>query len=175
MNILISIFLTFIKIGAFSFGGGYAMLPFIEREIVVYHQWISYRDFIDIIAISQVTPGPIAINSATFVGFIVAGIPGSITGTLGVITFSFILVSIAHRYIVKFKDSKILKSILLGMKPALIGLIISAFISLAKESYLDIKSVIIGIIIFSLLFYEKIHPILVILIAGVLGIGFYIL
>ena len=173
MPIIIKVFLSFLKIGAFSFGGGYAMLPLIQREIVNSHNWITYKEFIDIIGISQMTPGPIAINSATFVGFKVSGILGSISATLGVVTFSFILVSIANHYIVKFKESYILKAALTGMRPALIGLIISVFISLGRESYKDIKSVIIGFIILGLLLTNKLHPILVILISGVLGILFY--
>ena len=173
MPIIIKVFLSFLKIGAFSFGGGYAMLPLIQREIVNNHNWITYKEFIDIIGISQMTPGPIAINSATFVGFKVSGILGSISATLGVVTFSFILVSIANHYIVKFKESYILKAALAGMRPALIGLIISVFISLGRESYKDIKSVIIGFIILGLLLTNKLHPILVILISGVLGIIFY--
>ena len=173
MPIIIKIFLSFLKIGAFSFGGGYAMLPLIQREIVNSHNWITYKEFIDIIGISQMTPGPIAINSATFVGFKVSGILGSISATLGVVTFSFILVSIANHYIVKFKESYILKAALTGMRPALIGLIISVFISLGRESYKDIKSVIIGFIILGLLLTNKLHPILVIMISGVLGIIFY--
>ena len=104
MSILIKIFLSFLKIGAFSFGGGYAMLPLIEREIVNNHNWITFKEFIDIIGISQMTPGPIAINSATFVGFKVSGILGSIAATLGVISFSFILVSIANHYILNLKN-----------------------------------------------------------------------
>ncbi len=173
MTLLIQLFLSFLKIGAFGFGGGYAMLPLIEREIVNNHNWINYKEFIDIIGISQMTPGPIAINSATFVGYKVAGFWGSLVGTLGVVTISFILVSIATHYIIKFKESKIMKSTLMGMRPALIGLIICAFLSLAKESYHDIKSIIIGLIIMALLLYKKIHPILIIVIAGILGIMFY--
>ncbi|MBZ9688840.1 chromate transporter [Clostridium estertheticum] len=173
MSNLIQIFLSFLKIGAFSFGGGYAMLPLIQREIVNSHNWITYKEFIDIIGISQMTPGPIAINSATFVGFKVSGILGSIAATLGVVSFSFLLVSIANHYIVKFKESYIMKAALAGMRPALIGLIVSVFLSLGKESYKDIKSVIIGFIILGLLLTNKIHPILIIIISGVLGIGFY--
>ena len=173
MSILIKIFLSFFKIGAFSFGGGYAMLPLIQREIVNSNKWITYKEFIDIIGISQMTPGPIAINSATFVGFKVSGILGSISATLGVVSFSFILVSIANHYIIKFKESYIMKAALTGMRPALIGLIISVFLSLGKESYKDIKSVVIGIIILVLLLTGKLHPIIIILISGVLGILFY--
>lgn len=173
MHLLIKLFLIFLKIGAFSFGGGYAMLPIIEKEIVHNNNWISIKSFIDIIGISQMTPGPIAINSATFVGFKVQGVLGSLFATLGVVSFSFILVSIASHYMIKFKESEVISSALLGMRPALIGLIISAFISLGKESYHDIKSIIIGIIVFALLISKKIHPILVIVISGVLGVIFY--
>lgn len=173
MHLFFKIFLSFLKIGAFSFGGGYAMLPLIEREIVTKNNWINYKEFIDIIGISQMTPGPIAINSATFVGYKVAGFWGSLAGTFGVVTFSFILVSIATHYVMKFKESTIMKSVLMGMRPALIGLIISAFLSLAKESYQDLKSIIIGIFILVLLLSKKIHPILIIVIAGITGLIFY--
>lgn len=173
MSTIIQIFFSFLKIGAFSFGGGYAMLPVIQREIVESHKWISAKQFIDIIGISQMTPGPIAINSATFVGFKVSGIPGSIAATIGVITFSFILVSIANHYILKFKESNIMKSALAGMRPAMIGLIISVFFSLGRESYNDIKSVIIGFITLGLLLSNKLNPILIIIISGILGIAFY--
>jgi len=171
--IILKLFLAFLKIGAFGFGGGYAMLPLIEREIVTNNHWLSYREFIDIIAISQMTPGPIAINSATFVGYKMGGFLGSAAATLGVVTFSFILVTIATHYVEKFKESKALKSVLLGMKPAMIGLIISAFISLGSKSYLDVKSVIIGGIIGALLFSKKVHPIMAIVLSGVLGLVFY--
>ncbi len=173
MSILIKIYLSFFKIGAFSFGGGYAMLPLIEREIVSTNNWITFKEFVDIIGISQMTPGPIAINSATFVGYKVSGVLGAISATLGVVSFSFILVSIANHYILKFKESYIMKAALSGMRPALIGLIISVFLSLGRESYKDIKSIIIGIIILGILLTNKLHPILVIIISGILGIAFY--
>ncbi|MGH4052403.1 MAG: chromate transporter [Clostridium sp.] len=173
MSELIKIFLSFLKIGAFSFGGGYAMLPIIQREIVDNNKWITAKEFIDIIGISQMTPGPIAINSATFVGFKVSGILGSVAATFGVVSFSFLLVSIANHYILKFKESYIMKAALAGMRPAMIGLIISVFLSLGRESYKDVKSVVIGIIILGLLLSNKLHPILVIVISALLGIIFY--
>lgn len=173
MSILIQLFLSFLKIGAFSFGGGYAMLPLIERETVNSKGWINYQEFSDIIGISQMTPGPIAINSATFVGYKVGGFWGSFFATLGVISFSFLLVSIATHYILKFRESKVLSAALMGMRPALIGLIISAFLSLGKGAYKDLKSIIIGIIVMGVLLSKKVHPILVIGLAGILGIIFY--
>jgi len=133
MIMLLELFITFFKIGAFSFGGGYAMLPFMQREIIDIHSWLTMSEFIDIIGISQMTPGPIAINSATFVGFKVSGIMGSIFATLGMTTVSFVLISIAHKLINKFKDSIVLKACFLGMRPVLVALIINAFLSLAES------------------------------------------
>ncbi len=171
--ILLKLYLVFLKIGTFGFGGGYAMLPLIEKEIVDTYRWLSPGDFIDIIGISQMTPGPIAINSATFVGYRTAGVLGSIVATLGVVTTSFILVSIANYFFNKFKNSPLLSNALKGMRPALIGLIISVFLSLGFEAYKDLSSIFIACIIGFLLYKTKFHPILVIAISGILGIIFY--
>lgn len=174
MDVIVKLFFSFLKIGTFSFGGGYAMLPFIEREIVISNNWISTTEFMDIIGISQMTPGPVAINSATFVGYKMQGVLGSIAATLGVITTSFILVSIINKALTKFKESNIVKATLLGMRPVLIALILSAFLGLAKESYIDFKSIVITIIVGVMLLSKKIHPILIIIISALLGIIFYI-
>lgn len=174
MEILIRLYLAFLKIGTFSFGGGYAMLPFIQREIVEKNNWISMSQFTDIIGISQMTPGPVAINSATFVGYKVSGVLGSVIATLGVITTSFILVPIINKLLNKFKESKVIKGALLGMRPVLIALIIYAFIDLAKEAYIDVKSIIITLIIGVILLSKKVHPILAIVIAAGLGLLFYL-
>ena len=104
MSLIIKLFFTFLKIGTFSFGGGYAMIPFIQREIITNNNWISSSTFMDIIGISQMTPGPVAINSATFVGYKVSGVFGSMAATLGVVTMSFILVSIDSKAMNKFKE-----------------------------------------------------------------------
>ena len=173
MGILINLFITFFKIGLFSFGGGYAMIPFMQREIIEKNGWLSLNEFLDIIGISQMTPGPVSINSATFVGYKVNGVAGSISATVGMVAVSFILVTIASRMMDKFKESKSLKAALLGLRPVLIALIISAFITLAKEAYVDIKSVIITLIIGGCMFSKKVHPIVTIVIAGILGIIFW--
>ena len=174
MEILIKLYFVFLKIGTFSFGGGYAMLPFMQSEIVENNCWISMSQFSDIIGISQMTPGPVAINSATFVGYKVGGVGGSLVATLGVITTSFILVTIINKILDKFKESITVKAMLAGMRPILIALIIYAFIDLAKESYVDLKSIIITIIIGIILVSKKVHPILVIVIAAILGLIFYL-
>ena len=167
METLLKLLFTFFKIGLFSFGGGYAMIPFMQREIIEKHQWLSSSEFV---GISQMTPGPVSVNSATFVGYKVSGIVGSIFATLGITVISFILVSIASKAIDKFKESKYLKAALLGMRPVLIALIINAFISLAKDAYVDVKSIIVTLIVGGCLLSKKIHPILTIVIAGLLGI-----
>lgn len=173
MSLILKLFFTFLKIGTFSFGGGYAMIPFIQREIITNNNWISSSTFMDIIGISQMTPGPVAINSATFVGYKVSGVFGSMAATLGVVTMSFILVSIASKAMNKFKESKVLKAALLGMRPVLIALIIQAFVDLAKDAYVDIKSVVITLIIGAILLSKKVHPIISIVIAGILGVVLY--
>ena len=175
MDILLKLLFTFFKIGLFSFGGGYAMIPFMQREIIEKHQWLSSSEYVDIIGISQMTPGPVSVNSATFVGYKVGGVVGSILATLGITVISFILVSIASKAIDKFKESKYLKAALLGMRPVLIALIINAFISLAKDAYVDVKSIIVTLIVGGCLFSKKIHPIVIIVLEGLLGIIFWVI
>ncbi|GAA0108671.1 chromate transporter [Clostridium tertium] len=150
------------------------MLPFIQREIVENNNWININEFMDIIGISQMTPGPVAINSATFVGYKLSGVLGSIMATIGVVITSFVLVSIISKTLDKFKESTVVKGALMGMRPVLIALIIKAFLDLAKESYLDLKSIIITSIIGVVLLSKKVHPILVIVISAILGLIFYL-
>lgn len=170
MKLLIQLFFTFFKIGAFSFGGGYAMIPYIQREVIDKKGWIELNNFVDIIGISQMTPGPIAVNSATFIGYKINGFLGSLCATLGITAVSFILIVIASKIINKFKNSKIWNAAMLGMRPVLIALIVNAFFSLAKTSYLDVKSIIITLIIGASLFSKKVHPILIIGVSALLGI-----
>lgn len=178
MDKIIKLFLAFLKIGAFSFGGGYAMLPLIRKEIVDNNNWLSAREFTDIIGISQATPGPIAINSATYVGYKVGNVLGSLIASFGVVIVSFILVLIASNYIKAFKANPYLDAALKGMRPALIGLILSAVFSSMTDVFLPlsqntIKSFIIAAITMYLLLKTKIHPILIIVISALLGFVFF--
>ncbi len=118
---------TFFTIGLFSFGGGYAMVPLMEREIAA-HGWLAAREFADIVAISQMTPGPIAVNAATYIGFRVAGVAGSAAATLGVFLPSLILVLLVARFLRKFKESRGVEGVLSGIRPATVGLIASAVV-----------------------------------------------
>ena len=170
MHTLISTYLIFFKIGAVSFGGGYAMLPFIEEEIIKRAHYLTYNEFLDILAISQITPGPIAINAATFIGLKHIGILGAALATLGIVSGPFIFMNLASLFLNKYKNSKFLENILHHIRPVTVALIFSAFLSTFQQSILDIKSLIIFIISFIVLCSKKFHPILVIFMFGFLGI-----
>ena len=170
MEILIQLFMTFFKIGAFSFGGGYAMLPLLEEEVIRNHGWMTSGEFIDIFAISEMTPGPIAVNAATFLGFRVGGFLGAVVSTLAVILPSFIVISIIFASLSKFKSSKYVAWIFEGIRPIVIGLIMAAGVTVSKSSFVDIKSVIIAISLFYGVTFKDLNPILGIIIGGFLGV-----
>lgn len=173
MSVLLQLFISFFKIGAFSFGGGYAMLPLLEKELIEKHQWISTTDFIDILAISEMTPGPIAINSATFLGYNVSGVLGAVVATFAVVLPSFIIITLIYKSINKFKNSPYVNWIFRGIRPVVLGLIGAAAITVGKTSFVDIKAVFIAILLFYLVSFKKINPILGIILAGILGIILY--
>ncbi|SHH38581.1 chromate transporter [Caloranaerobacter azorensis DSM 13643] len=171
--IYIKLFISFLKIGVFSFGGGYAMLPLIQEEVITKNGWINLKEFVDILAISQMTPGPIAINSATFLGYKIGGVLGAVVSTLAVITPSLVIILLIAHFLRKFKESKYVDWFFKGLRPIIIGLIASAAILVAKNTIIDIKSLIITLAIFYLVTYKKLHPILCIVIAGGLGVIMY--
>lgn len=173
MEILFQLFLSFFKIGAFSFGGGYAMLPLLEKEIIVKHNWLSSSEFIDIFAISEMTPGPIAVNSATFLGFKVAGVLGSFIATLAVILPSFIVITLLYLSIEKFKESKYIDWIFQGIRPVVLGLIAAAGVTVGKTGLTDIKGITIAGFLFYLVSFKEINPIWAIIIGGGLGFILY--
>lgn len=177
---------SYLKIGLFGFGGGYAMLSLIEKEIVG-PGWISEQMFTDIVAISQMTPGPIGINSATYIGYVAPGeysealaspfwgVLGSLLCTIVVILPSFLLVAKLSRFITNHHESGIIKGIFSGLRPVVVGLIASAALLLMNgdnfgtETSDLVKSIIICIVSFCAVFFTKIHPIFVIILAGVAG------
>lgn len=166
---LLKLFVSFLKIGAFSFGGGYAMLPLIEKETIEIHGWLTAKEFIDILAVVEMTPGPIAINSATFLGYKVAGVWGSVVATIGVVLPSIVIILIIAHFLSKFKDSPYVDWAFRGIRPVVLGLIVSASITVARNAFIDVKSVIITVVLFYFLAFKKLHPILAIVIAGVIG------
>lgn len=173
MNIFLDLFLTFFKIGAFSFGGGYAMIPLMQEEIIEVHNWISSAEFIDIIAISEMTPGPIAVNSATYLGYKVAGIAGSAFATFGVVLPSFIVMTLIFYFVSRFKNSIYVEWAFRGIRLVVLGLITSAAVSVGQTAFIDIKSVGIAALIFYLVGFKKFNAIYAIILAGVLGIILY--
>ncbi len=129
----LTLFLTFFKIGAFTFGGGYAMIPIIEKEMCEKHKWLKGEEILDIFAISESTPGPIAINSATFVGFRVAGVLGSFCATLGVVLPSFIVISLISLILSEFSSLEPVKYAFVGIRAGVLALVIKAFYSMYKK------------------------------------------
>lgn len=171
--IVLSLFMTFMFIGAVSFGGGYAMLPLFERMVVDTHGWLTRSLFIDMIALSQVTPGPIAINSATFIGFQLIGVGGAAAATLGVVTIPVILVGFASKYFEEFKESKIVKGIYTGLRPAFAGLVLSSAASIVTDAIIDWWAMALFAVLMALLWVVKLHPILVIAVSGIAGFLIY--
>lgn len=172
MTLVIKLFLSFFKIGAFSFGGGYAMLPLIEEEILA-NGWLTTKEFIDILAIAEMTPGSIAINSATFLGFKVSGIWGAVAATIAVVLPSFIIMSLIFIFVAKFKNSPYVDWIFAGIRPVVLGLIGAAAVSVGQNAFIDYKSILISIAIFYAVTFKKMNPILSIVLAGVIGVIVY--
>ena len=180
--ILLDLFLTFFKIGITTFGGGYAMIPLIQSEVVA-KGWLSETSLVNFIAVSESTPGPFAINIATYVGRVTAGIPGALCATLGVVLPSFIIILIVAKFYKKFKESKTVKGIMTGLRPAVIGRIGAALISMATTVFFPLGFSLGGlltwdtaasVIILALALYlgmaKKLSPVIIILISAVIGI-----
>ena len=170
---ILRLILAFLKIGAFSFGGGYAVLTLMQKEIIENSAWISVKDFADIIAIAEMTPGPIAVNASTFVGYKLAGVLGSAAATISVVLIPTILALIVSVSFEKFKHLKQVNWVLKGIRPAVLGLIAYACFKIGKVSFVDFKSVLIGAAIFIGVYKYKLNPILAIVISGGLGILLY--
>lgn len=181
--IFAELFITFFVIGMFTIGGGYAMLSLIQNEVVTVHGWISDGTFTDIVAISQMTPGPIGINSATYIGYEVianSGAPeflcilGSFTATFAVVLPSFIIVLALCKVYDRWKDHYMFKGIMSGLKPAVLGLIGTAALSLATpENFIDWKSFLLCLLAFIALYFKKIGPFSAIGLGALAGLLLY--
>lgn len=166
---------VYLKIGIFGFGGGYAMLSLIQYEVVDHYQWLTLQQFTDIVAISQMTPGPIGINSATYIGYTVTGnVWGSIIATTAVCLPSFLLVLLISYFFAKFRSNKYVLAAMSGLVPMSVSLMgAAALLLMNEENFLDYKSILIFIAAFLLTWKYKVHPILMILLAGVAGLILY--
>lgn len=173
--IYLQLFYTFFIIGIFTFGGGYAMLSLIQNEVVVNHAWVTAQEFTDMIAISQMTPGPIGINSATYVGYAVTGnIFGSLVATTAVMLPSFIIVLTVCKLYEKFKKSNIFAALLKFLRPIVIGMIAAAAaILITPDNFIDYTSWLLFAAAFIASQWLKMNPILVIVLAGAIGFFIY--
>lgn len=170
-NIYRQLFLTFFKIGAFTFGGGWAMISIIEREVVDKHGWIERNDFLDLLAVSQALPGILAVNVATSVGDKIKGLRGSITATVGTILPSFLLILLIAIFLTPdmIKNNRVISSIFMGIRPAVVALIVAPVITSAKAAKLNLRTFWIPIIVAALIsldFGFISNPILYIVLGG---------
>lgn len=177
--IYFQLFLSFLQIGAFSFGGGYAAMPLIQNQVVDLHHWLNLAEFTDLVTISQMTPGPIAINSATFVGTRIAGTPGALAATAGCVLPSCILVTLLARIYLKYRNLSIIQGVLQSLRPAVVAMIGAAGVSILVTAFwglggftpdlqaLNLRSVCIFLGALVLLIRFKMSPILVMALSGV--------
>lgn len=170
MKILMDMFITFFKIGAFTLGGGYAMLPIIKKEVVEKKKWIGETEFLDMVAISQSAPGPLAVNISAFVGQKMKGLMGLITSTLGAILPSFIIIILVASVFLGIENSPVVQRVFQGIRPAVVALIAVPVISMGKTAKVNKKNFIIPLSAAVLVAVFKITPIYVILGAAAIGI-----
>ena len=176
--ILLELFISYLKIGFFGFGGGYAMLSLIQNEVVVRHGWITAAQFTDIVAVSQITPGPIAINSATYIGYTVAGFWGSVIATVAVSLPSLTIMVLLTRFFFKLRNNRYVAGVVSAMTPVVLGMILSAALLLMfpasseEASFIDGWSwALFGATLVGS--WRKVNPILMILLSAVAGVLIY--
>jgi len=168
--LLFSLFMSFFRIGLFTIGGGYAMIPLMEAEVITVHGWMNSSEFLDIIAVAEMTPGPVSINAATFIGYTTGGLPGSMFATLGVISPSLILILLFSRLLMRVIQNPSATSFLNGLRSGLIALILLASFTLGQSAVIDLPSALIfaALLIGSVL--TKISPLYFIAAGAVLGL-----
>jgi len=168
-NIYWTAFKTFFKIGAFTLGGGYAMIPIIEAEVVDKYKWVDKEQFIDLIAVSQSCPGVFAINVSTFIGYKLKGTKGAICTTLGTALPSFLIILAIAMFFSQFEDNKIVAAMFRGIRPAVVALIAAPTFNLAKSAHISLVNCWIPIAAALLIWALKVNPVVIIIAAGVGG------
>lgn len=164
------VFLTFLRIGAFTFGGGYAMIPLIQRETVEKHKWISDDDILEIIAIAESTPGPIAINSATFVGYKVAGFWGSFCATFGVVLPSYVIISVISLVLQQFQDIQAVQYAFFGIRAGVLALILKSLWTMFKKCQKGVVPYLIVAISFIIAAFTDINVLFIIIGCAIFGL-----
>lgn len=169
MKIFFELFSIFFKIGAFTIGGGYAMVPLIENEIVTRRGWIEKDDFIDLLAVAQSAPGVLAVNISIFIGYKLKGLKGCLVTTLGTILPSFLIILSIAIFFQSFQDNEVVKKIFLGIRPAVVALIAAPTFSLAKSAKINRYTIWIPLVSALLIWLFGVSPIWIIIMAGVGG------
>jgi chromate transporter len=164
------LFSVFFRIGAFTFGGGYAMLPIIQREVVEKRGWASDEEVIDYYAIGQSTPGIIAVNTATFIGYKKKGLIGAIFATLGMISPSLVIITIIASSFMHFKDNQTVQHAFAGIRVAVVALVVNAVVRMWKKSVKDLVGIILFILAFLVIAFTRISPIIIIFVSAATGI-----
>jgi len=171
---LVTLYITFFRIGLFTFGGGYAMLPLLEKEVVEKHGWASHEDLLNYYAVSQSTPGIIAVNTATFIGMKFRGILGAIASTIGVVTPSWIIISVIAGFIQTFKDNPYISKGFEGIRVVVLALIIHSIITMSKKTIKSMKDIVLLMAGLILVSFNMLNPALTIILAGLLGLVYKI-
>jgi chromate transporter len=176
---LLTLFFIFAKIGLFTVGGGMAMLPLVQQELIT-RGLMTETQAVDMVAISQMTPGPFAVNCATFSGMQLYGIPGAVFATLGVALPSFFICLLVSRWFFKYMHNPVIASVLSGIKPVVLALILSGLVSVGKTALFpggslasfDWPVLVIAVVVSVLMIWKKANPVLLVLLSGVVGIVF---
>jgi len=171
MKKLWTLFITFFRIGAFTFGGGYAMIPLIQKEVVENKGWVSDEDILDIVAIAESTPGPIAINAATFIGYKTYGISGSFFATLGVVLPSFIIISLISYLIKEFADIEAVRYAFFGIRAGVLALVTKSLWTMYSKSPKGRIGVLITVLSFTLVAFLRINTLVVIALSALAGLA----
>ncbi len=179
------LFFSFLQIGLFSVGGGYAAIPLIQSQVTVQHTWLTMQEFTDLVTIAEMTPGPIAINAATFVGLRIASVPGAVIATLGCIAPALVFVSVLAALYKKYRSAAALQSILLCLRPVVVALILGAGLSILSQVIFDGRSAAVssidwfGAASFAAAFFSlrkyKLNPLLVMCLCGAARFLFYVI
>ena len=173
LSILLSLYWSFLKVGLFTVGGGYAMIPLMEAEVITVHGWLSASEFLDIIAVAEMTPGPISINAATFIGYTLAGVPGSLIATLGVITPSLVLLTLLSRVLLQIVRNPGAENFISGLRSGLIALILLASFTLGQTAIIDTPTALIFAALFIASLIRRISPLYFIAAGALLGLLLY--
>ena len=170
-RLCLKLFLKFLKIGAFTFGGGYAMIPLIRREIALREQWIEEKDILDIQAVSESTPGPIAVNTATFIGYKLAGKLGAAAATVGVVLPSFLIIFALSFVLSQFEDSPAVRYAFWGIRVAVVALVFSALVSMARQCPWNLVACVLAGAAFVLVGFFSANSILVLVACALVGLA----